>query len=363
LQFRAYLESYARRHLELLEEARPETGDYPATVASTWSLSFQEIEKESPASADMLRVLAFLAPDAIPLEIFEEGTVELGEPLAEAMGDGDPLALSELLAPLQRFSLVESDMEARTVSIHRMVQAAARTGLDERSWAERVVKVLKSAYPESPEFKDWLLCERLEPHVRKMERLVGRHSIEIEAAAELFYSAIDYAMQRGRLVDAESFIKRSITIQEKLHGIAHISKARLLHSLARVLHAQGDLDGARENLERSLEIKASVFGTQEHPSVAASLHSLAGVLQAQGDLDGARKNLERVLEIDAGIYGTRDHYSTAMTEEQLGRLLEELAEPEIAQELLEHAYQVYLNQLGPEHPYTGRLGGRLGKHS
>jgi hypothetical protein len=116
-----YLESYRRRHLELLEQARPQTGDYQATVASTWSLSFQQIAAESPASADMLCVLAFLAPDAIPLEIFEEGSAEMGETLAEALGD-DPLALAELLKPLHRFSLVERDMEARTLSVHRMVQ-------------------------------------------------------------------------------------------------------------------------------------------------------------------------------------------------------------------------------------------------
>ena len=55
--------------------------------------------------------------------------------------------------------------------------------------------------------------------------------------------------------------------------------------------------GAKSRLERALEIKAKVHGTDEHPSVAASLHELAGVLKAQGDLSGAKSRLERALEI------------------------------------------------------------------
>ena len=98
-------------------------------------------------------------------------------------------------------------------------------------------------------------------------------------------------------------------------------RSNLLHELGSLLQAQGDLPGARAKLERALEIKATVFGTEEHPNVAASLHALARVLQAQGDLPGARAKLERVLEIKARVYGSRDHYSTAISEMNLGFLM------------------------------------------
>jgi len=35
--------------------------DYPQTVTNTWSLSFQQIEQQSPTAADLLRLCAFLA--------------------------------------------------------------------------------------------------------------------------------------------------------------------------------------------------------------------------------------------------------------------------------------------------------------
>ncbi len=111
-----------------LEKVRPQTGDYPHTVATTWSMSFEEVAKASEASADLLRVLAFLAPDAIPLEIFDEGAAELGPALAEALAGED---VAEVWVPLLRYSLVEREVEDRTISVHRMVQAVVRDGLGE----------------------------------------------------------------------------------------------------------------------------------------------------------------------------------------------------------------------------------------
>ena len=73
LTFVDYLEKYQRRKLELLERGKPAMGDYPESVATTWAVNFEEVESESPASADLLRLSAFLAPDNIPLELVVEG--------------------------------------------------------------------------------------------------------------------------------------------------------------------------------------------------------------------------------------------------------------------------------------------------
>ena len=180
--------------------------------------------------------------------------------------------------------------------------------------------------------------------------LVGK-----EGAGWILHELGEFCRTLGRLQEASSYFQRALKAKEEIQGEESTDVATSLHSLAGVLQAQGDLAGAREKLERSLHIKAAVFGTEQHPDVAASLHALAGVLQAQGDLAGAREKLERVLEIEAKVYGSRDHYSTAITEMNLGSLLFELDEKEAAVELLAHAYAVFQRQLGPEHPYTRQL--------
>ena len=78
MTFRRYLESYRSEGLKRLEARRPALGKYPRSVVSTWAANFEAVEKESPAAADVLRLSAFLAPDAIPFELLTGGASELG---------------------------------------------------------------------------------------------------------------------------------------------------------------------------------------------------------------------------------------------------------------------------------------------
>jgi len=64
-RFQDYLRSFRKRQLELLEQQQPMIGNYSQSVGTTWSLNFSEV-KRSPASADLLCLSAFLAPDDIP---------------------------------------------------------------------------------------------------------------------------------------------------------------------------------------------------------------------------------------------------------------------------------------------------------
>ncbi len=131
-------------------------------------MNFEEVEKTSKASADILTASAFFNPDNIPLELIIKGAPELGETISTAIEgiEKDPLVLDELLLPLTRYSLISRDASA--YSIHRLVQAVIRDriGRDaERVWAERTVKAINRAFP-AVEFQNWHLCERLVPHAQ-----------------------------------------------------------------------------------------------------------------------------------------------------------------------------------------------------
>lgn len=115
VSFAAYGTSYGRRRLVLLEQQCPETGDYPASVATTWLLNFEAVRSESLASAQVLELSGFLAADGIPDELLVLGRQELGEAIAAALAevDEDPVLLAELLAPLARYSLIRLETEQR----------------------------------------------------------------------------------------------------------------------------------------------------------------------------------------------------------------------------------------------------------
>src|SRR5438445_13431867 len=57
-----YLRLYATHRTDLLARRSRLFLDYPETVATTWSLSFQQVEQANPAAAELLRFCAFLAP-------------------------------------------------------------------------------------------------------------------------------------------------------------------------------------------------------------------------------------------------------------------------------------------------------------
>src|SRR5207253_2410749 len=129
------------RMTELLRQGKPE--GYPLPVATTWDLSFQRIEEEQPAAADLLRLCAFLAPDDIPITVFKAVADELPERLRDVLKD--ELRSDHVLAALRGYSLVERQDDG--LRVHRLVQWVIQEslGADQRQqWQNASVRLLTS---------------------------------------------------------------------------------------------------------------------------------------------------------------------------------------------------------------------------
>jgi hypothetical protein len=119
-----YLELYRSHALELLRHRGVLASDHRDPVATTWALSFENIEKANPAAAELLRFCAFLSPDGIPEEVFNEGASELG-PVLEPVGS-DSFELNSSISEILKYSLLRREPKTRTFEIHRLVQAVLR---------------------------------------------------------------------------------------------------------------------------------------------------------------------------------------------------------------------------------------------
>ena len=160
-----YLDLYGTRRKELLLRRGRFPIDHPDSVAATWSLSFQQVEQESLVAADLLRLFAFLDPEAIPEEMITLGAAELGPVLGAVASD--PLQVDTIIELLLRYSLIRRSPEVKSLSIHRLVQAVLRDGMDkdtQRLWAERATRVVNRAFPDV-ELQTWERCQRCLPHV------------------------------------------------------------------------------------------------------------------------------------------------------------------------------------------------------
>ena len=302
--FSSYRAAYCVLRLKLLDEMGPVTGEYPETVRTTWKRSFFAVAAASPASIALLGFSAFLAPDAIPYELILEGAAELGEPLAPVLTSpaGGDHALNKLLTPLTRHSLVRRDPEARTYSVHRLVQAVLLdelTAATRKDLAERAIKVLDRAFPNVG-FATWpRFDERLVPHALAARGWVESEGLRVPEAARLLNNVGWYLHGRAGYAEAEPLFVQVLAIREAALGPNHPETAYSLNDLAVMILAQGRYGEAELLHRRALAIREAVLGP-DHPDTACSLNNLALVLLARGRYGEAERLFRRALAIRRG---------------------------------------------------------------
>ncbi len=352
-QFQVYLLSYRAHRLELLERSEPKAGNYPESVVTTWSMNFEQIEKESEASADLLRFCAFLSPNEIPLELIALGASELGPALAAALADAkdDPLLVNAALQPLARYSLIRHDVDANTFAIHRLVQEVLRDRMASevrKTWAERTVRAIARAFPSPTEFVNWALCQRLLPQARVAATLVEQWDFELPEAGTLLHNAAAYLYHRARYAEAEPFYQQALPINEKALGPDHPEVATTLNNLALLYKDQGKLAEAEPLYQRALEIWEKALGP-DHPEVAKALNNLAALYYKQGKLAEAEPLYQQALKITEKALGP-DHPEVATTLNNLALLYKDQGKVVEAESCYQRALEIMEKALGPDHP-------------
>jgi hypothetical protein len=167
----AYIETTGRSvsgYRDLYRHYRPEiqrsqhgvVPNYREPVAFAWNIAREMVQQENAAAIELLHLCAFLAPDAIPYELFTEGASVLGPTLGRVAAN--PLALDQAIALLRKHSLIKNDVDRETdtsrLSIHSMLQEILKDGMDPHTrllWARRAVSAVAHTLP----FVAWPLLQ------------------------------------------------------------------------------------------------------------------------------------------------------------------------------------------------------------
>ena len=345
--FSAYLGAFCKRRVALLERAVGLVAH--DTIAVTWTANFDAVERTSPAAAEVLRIAAFLAPDAIPCELFLDGAKVLGDSIAQAFADPDELAMAEVLRPLARYSLIRFDGASRAFSVHRLVQEVVRISVvaaERQIRIERALRALGGAFP-NVEYANWPQCERLVPHVVSLVGWVESSDIHVDVTGLLNQTGF-YLDERGRYSEAQPLLERAVAIRTALLGPDHPEVALSLNYLA-LVHWHAGRDGEAELLHgRALAIRERALGP-EHPDVASSLNNLARIYLKMDRFVEARPLLERALSIREHALGP-DHLHVASSLNNLGIVYWGLGRYAEAELLFKRALEIRDGALGPDHP-------------
>lgn len=382
----SYLQTYQQSRLRLLGDNKPDP--YDKTVATTWLISFSNVEQKNPVSAGLLRLCAFLAPDAIPEAI-----------LASVVDDS--YLFNQACAALLAYSLIARNIHEHTFTIHRLVQAILRENLDidqQRIWAKRAVIAVDNAVPE-PSIKFWQEWLLYLPQVYACLEHIDKYGIVTQEAGRLLNQVGTMLRHYARLAEAQHMYERALKMREQALGPEHADTVETLYNLATVtsiqrryeeslhlykrvfeirertlgpehantaatINAMGLLysnwrryEEAQHMYERALEIRERVLGP-EHPDTAETLHNFAMLYRLQGKYELAAPLFERALEIRERVLGIEDR-DTILTLNGLAVLYRLQKKYELAAPLSQRALAIREKTLGSDHPETATAVGNL----
>lgn len=343
-----YLRLFQAAQLRLLDK-RADHAEHPLSVTRTFALAFAQLEQRSPAAAELLMVCAFLAPEAIPEDVFIKGAASLGSTF-EALA-ADPLQFQAALEALLTYSLIQRDTASHTLMIHRLVQLVLQEQMSEpeqAKWRKRVIAALNAIFPEASH-ATWRQCEQVLPHALTCAAAIPDHAGD-QNLAEVLQKAADYLRERAQYEQVEALYLRALYIGEQALGAEHARVAYALNGLGLLYWVQGRNAEAEPLYQRALHIREQALGA-EHPLMASTLHNLANVYWMQGKHQEAALLYQRALDIGEQAWGP-EHPRIVSLLNGLANLYQEQGKYAQAELLQQRALQIGEKTLGSEHPYV-----------
>lgn len=285
------------RIVELLNEDFDDETRYSYStnpVASTWLISFDQIQQKRPKAIDFLCYMSCLNEKDIPESLLPDAT--------------SPKELLEIIGTLTGYSFVRRQTQSlpygSLYDIHRLVRLATRAWLKSegtlREYIERTVKQVDRLFPD-PVHKD-----------RQKWRLYMPHAKVLCASAcgedyEELYSLLRII---GRCLCMDGLYDDSV---KYLYSVAHWCEGKFgefgettlatYNNLGQALLRQMNLVKAEEYLVKAYNGNKSLFGF-EHSDTMDSMDSLASTYREQGRWIEAERIGIEVLETSKRLLGT-----------------------------------------------------------
>ena len=278
----------------------PTAGDPERTVARTWLVSLKKItDTHGVVPESLLRILAWLGPTDIPMQV-----LHAAETSSAGINEVD-----EALGRLAAYALITLDRDA--VSVHRLVQAAARyttglksnvsvdvkTGLksdmaaDVEASRKVAVSLLRLAAPRPHDPAGWPLWRRLVPHVDALATHAGPHN-DGQAMLTLLHSEASYLHGQGQVGRSIALFERGVAGATDRLGPNQPLTLAFRNDLASAYRDAGDVERAIPLLERTLADSERALGP-DHKDTLIFRNNLASTYRVAGDMGRAIPLFER----------------------------------------------------------------------
>ena len=347
---RAYLRLLERYPAAMFRHAATDT-DSEHTIARIWRITLDRLAGE-PMVGDLLRILAWCAPEPVPREILY---VLL-----------EPVYLDHLIGRLAAYSMIAIDPHAGTLLVHRLVQAVTRT--PDRDDPHRDPTAIGEARDRATQVLNCALAgDYDDPAAWDTWRLISRHAqvliahtppeADTEHTARLLNQIALFREEHGDLAGAADYLERACASIRRIAGDDDPGTAAARNNLASVYTYLGKISDAISFGERAVADRRRTLG-EDAPDTLASCQILANAYRQAGDLARAVPLYEQTLAARRRILGD-EHRDTLESRNRLAGALRDAGDLTRAIPLYEQALTSSRTLLGDRHPLSLSLRSNL----
>ncbi len=271
--------------------------EMPNAVITSWELSFNQIRKQSPGSADLLSLMSYFNRQAIPQFLVQ--------------GDTDEISFEEDINLLLSFSLIRAEIQEDSFEIHRLVQTAMQHWLCnegyDQLWRERAIARMARRFPQSvDQDQRWPICEALMSHAEEViHYTASSKESELNLADILERTAWYLEERKGHAGLAE---QRSMHALQILRRHFDEDSDEILAALTILASAQKSLNKFEEaiGLKKDILKRRLEQGCTEDRNSLIAMHNLALSYLDSSQYEKAEDLLKRVFAIRENLLGPED---------------------------------------------------------
>jgi len=342
--YRQLYEEYRQNLLAWVVKGSRLEKEYQKSVATTWLISYRHVEQQFEVASEVLKLCAYLAPDAIPENIVLKGAERLTSNLHQLAGNR--FQFNHACEVLCNFSLIKRNGEEAVLSIHRLIQAVLQDSMEDavqHFWAEQAVRAVEHAFLAATGQE----VEQYIPHAQTCVAFIERYHLEGEEVAYLLKMVAKAVDERGWYAQAQPLYIQAFIAYSHHFGP---DDNRTLHLLFDVLHIQIDMGGSPFAANVYAKIIADcerVLGP-DHPDLLVLLTNVTWARLAAGDYAGAAETGAKALQLLDRIPNV-DTIERAKTYQVGAELAVLLGKADLVEAYYREARTLFEQAVGPEH--------------
>lgn len=297
--------------------SRERQAEYRDTVFAAFMKSIEAVKDSSNGerALDLLRLLAFLSPDRVPLGMLS-GTAarqhlpaELGASLAHET------AREDVLSTLSSFSLLQRPdaFDGAVLIIHRLLQAVFRDWMSESErerWAGVATEVVNAVVPDEHDPQTdsaiWpYYSEIIVPQLAALEAYAPTKGAPAKAFSRLLHETSMYFVAVGELEDGILLAERNVKIRRTLYPNDPLMVGITLNQLGTAYILSERFEEAEQPLGDAVAIAQAAKLPSTDDRLAVWSSNLAHVYDNQGKFDKAEPIFRQAMEIMKAVHGTK----------------------------------------------------------